>query len=498
MGVLGMSTDNICIQAVKNTVTTMLEKNAKDGLMPSLGSGDWILSHMNKSTLENIQVCISTMTNCGKATACSHWVVNRLPKGADKVLASVGAQITVEDWCGKDEGNKDAMAGLVLARKTRKQLETEQVLHRHGLAQPQYLDMVHQNKPLELVFRLYEDPSIEERNKVAAGQYPDIGSAANIIAKINDLDIVVLKYELLDKWLPLSNSCSSANDSMSDFTLDLGNISTSGESSSDESNLLRCVYLLQGGGDQGGQQYLLKYAFSSDSMVSTSHKLRALKCLFSICSDEELERATGKPVSEVQQHMRTLVYLVRLEALNLPYSQQSLETCSKVSLVEGIWRTYKHSPEGITLVRDLCIEYQIWSSQLWNSPQFLSAWNMVLLSPFITLVPPVTSEKSERCKEALKLLHFCPTAGDLDLSTLAQECVRVGMYELAAMLIPYLANNSDTIDMVKKELDGNINIADLTTKLRELEEEGFPPLANINVELKPRFKVEPCQASPAL
>eukprot|EP00090_Calanus_glacialis_P046972 TRINITY_DN9495_c0_g1_i1.p1 TRINITY_DN9495_c0_g1~~TRINITY_DN9495_c0_g1_i1.p1 ORF type:complete len:2089 (+),score=822.89 TRINITY_DN9495_c0_g1_i1:455-6268(+) len=526
--VLGLAIDNICYFAVKNTVSAMLEKNAKDGLVPSLGSGAWILGHINKSVLENIQICISTMTNSEKATAASHWVVNRLPKGADKVLASVGAETTVEGWCGKDEGNKEALGGLELSRKTRKQLETEQVLHKHGLAQPQYLEMVHQNKPLELVFRLYEDPSIEERNRVAAGQYPDIGAAADSVANINGLNIVKIKYELLDKWLPLANSCSSANDSMSDFTLDLGNVSASGESSSDESNLLRCVYLLQGGGGDGGLQYLLKYAFSTDSMVSTSHKLRALKCLFSICKEEELEKATGKPVLMAQQHMRSLVYLARLEALNLPYSQQSLESCSKVSLVEGIWRTYKHSPEGITLVRDLCIEYQIWSTQLWtavldqlcshsmlkeltttltalnsqphlwNSPQFLSAWNLVLLSPFTSLVPPVTQEKAEKCKQALKLLHFCPTAGDLDLTTLAQECVRVGMFELAAMLLPYLATNTSTVNMVKKEVEGNIQMGDLSKKLRKLEQDGFPSLANIDLMLKTEMKVEPCEASPAL
>jgi len=526
--VLGLATDNICYFAVKNTVSAMLEKNAKDGLVPSLGSGEWILGHINKSVLENIQICISTMTNSEKATAASHWVVNRLPKGADKVLASVGAETTVEGWCGKDDGNKEAVFGLELSRKTRKQLETEQVLHKHGLAQPQYLEMVHQNKPLELVFRLYEDPTIEERNRVAAGQYPDIGAAADSVADINGLDIVKVKYELLDKWLPLSNSCSSANDSMSDFTLDLGNSSSAGESSSDESNLLRCVYLLQGGGGNGGLQYLLKYAFSTDSMVSTSHKLRALKCLFSICKEIELEKATGKPVSIVKQHMRTLVYLVRLEALNLPYSQQSLESCAKVSLVEGIWRTYKHSPEGITLVRDLCIEYQIWSTQLWtavldqlcshsmlkeltstltalnsqphlwNSPQFLSAWNMVLLSPFTSLVPPVSQEKAEKCKQALKLLHFCPTAGDLDLTTLAHECVRVGMFELAAMLLPYLATNTSTVNMVKKEVECNIQLGELSEKLRELEQDGFPSLANIDLMLKSEIKAEPCQASPAL
>ena len=135
-----------------------------------------------------------------------------------------------------------------------------------------------------------------------------------------------------------------------------------------------------------------------------------------------------------QQHVRALVYLARLEAPNLTYGQQSLESCSKVSLVEGIWWTYKHSPEGITLVRDICIEYQIGSTQLWtavldqlcshsmlneltttltrlnsqphlwNSPRFFSAWNLVLLSPFTSLVSLVTQEKAEKCKQALKLI----------------------------------------------------------------------------------------------
>jgi hypothetical protein len=36
--VLGLATDNICYFAVKNTVSAMLEKNAKDGLVTSLGS----------------------------------------------------------------------------------------------------------------------------------------------------------------------------------------------------------------------------------------------------------------------------------------------------------------------------------------------------------------------------------------------------------------------------------------------------------------------------
>ena len=58
---------------------------------------------------------------------------------------------------------------------------------------------------------------------------------------------------------------------------------------------------------------------------------------------------------------------------------------------------------------------------LWNSPQFLQAWNFVLREPFLRLVQPLTTEQHEDCQGAIKLLHFCPTATDLDLQTLGRQ-----------------------------------------------------------------------------
>ena len=147
-----------------------------------------------------------------------------------------------------------------------------------------------------------QDSSIEERSRVAAGQYPDLGSAADAIATIHELSLVKIKYSLLDKWLPVETGAAGADDTMADFTLNLNNMGgdcaqTCSENSLDEVNLLRCVYLLQTGFEGGLQvnlfnqnrrndynfQYLLKYAFASDPLVTTSHRLRATKCLFSLC-----------------------------------------------------------------------------------------------------------------------------------------------------------------------------------------------------------------------
>ena len=239
-----------------------------------------------------------------------------------------------------DSVNDTVRSGLELSKKTRKQLETEECLHKHGLAQQKYLDLVYQDTPLELIWRLYEDPSIEKRNEAAAGNFPDINTAADTIASIHEINILNVKHDLLDKWLPV-NSCQGfsggLDDSMADFTLNLTTIkNVSSSDNVDETNLLRCVYMLQAG--DSGIQYLLKFSFSQEHSVSTNHKLRALKCLFSICSDEKLTSITGRPVEEIKQYMKTLVILSRLEAMNLPYTLQSLEQCPKSSLVDSVWK----------------------------------------------------------------------------------------------------------------------------------------------------------------
>jgi hypothetical protein len=36
-----------------------------------------------------------------------------------------------------------------------------------------------------------------------------------------------------------------------------------------------------------------------------------------------------------------------------------------VLLLIGIWRSCRHSSEGVCLVRDLCTDYNIWEIQMW-------------------------------------------------------------------------------------------------------------------------------------
>ena len=145
-----------------------------------------MLGHVNRSMLEEIQQCIRLMKEPEKAAAASFWVLNRLPQGSDKVLASVGMEETVRVLA---EGAAGAQEQLEHAVNTRRQLETEQALHKYDLAKQPYLDIALQQQPITLINSLFEDLSIEERSLVAAGQYPDIGAAAETIASIHELSL---------------------------------------------------------------------------------------------------------------------------------------------------------------------------------------------------------------------------------------------------------------------------------------------------------------------
>ena len=49
-----------------------------------------------------------------------------------------------------------------------------------------------------------------------------------------------------------------------------------------------------------------------------------------MASEEEICAVTGMTVAAARQHLREACILSRLEALNLPYSQESLAACSRL------------------------------------------------------------------------------------------------------------------------------------------------------------------------
>ena len=115
-----------------------------------------------------------------------------------------------------------------------------------------------------------------------------------IAAIVNDpqvLNLTLIKYKLLDTWLPdKSNDISgSLEETMTQFNLmkSLQQTQNNDKSHSDENdkNYWRCVYILQGfeeAKESLGSEYLYQVTFSEDDKWTINHQLRALKCLLSV------------------------------------------------------------------------------------------------------------------------------------------------------------------------------------------------------------------------
>jgi hypothetical protein len=81
---VGVAVNNICYYTVTNTVASIID-NDKTGAGSGVKKDDWIISHNNKAILEQLSECILQMKSPENGNAASSWIVNRLPRGADKV-----------------------------------------------------------------------------------------------------------------------------------------------------------------------------------------------------------------------------------------------------------------------------------------------------------------------------------------------------------------------------------------------------------------------------
>lgn len=102
-------------------------------------------------------------------------------------------------------------------------------------------------------------------------------------------------------------------------------------------------------------------------------------------------------------YLKCYIFVSQLEALNIPYTVQSFLSTPKEGLVKGLWKNHSHEPQvtrnmrsllelqvktylwcslcvlqAVQLVADLCLEYQVYDPQLWNSLlQKLLGFNLV-------------------------------------------------------------------------------------------------------------------------
>lgn len=64
--------------------------------------------------------------------------------------------------------------------------------------------------------------------------------------------------------------------------------------------------------------------------------------------------------------MKSLQYTGKLESLGLCYNTDTFERCCKRELVQILWKSQRHSPYALSVIAQICIEFEINDILLWD------------------------------------------------------------------------------------------------------------------------------------
>jgi hypothetical protein len=64
--------------------------------------------------------------------------------------------------------------------------------------------------------------------------------------------------------------------------------------------------------------------------------------------------------------LKSLQYASELETLGYSCSLPGFESCNKLELVMGIWRSQSNNPQAVVLIARLCVEFGIQQHNIWT------------------------------------------------------------------------------------------------------------------------------------
>ena len=189
--ILKLNADHMCLSAIHNSVSKTLEEEAstrpRSTSLPettSLSAPKWRLSSSHSALLSQVTTIINKIHNYELAAACCNWITKHLPPGADKVAAIEKSCHLVQHWKENTSDPKAANA-LTKLESCYQQLANEHALHKHGIAEPQYLALT--RKPLELISALYQHPALSSLSSLCTHTMPDINACVSEICTIGHL-----------------------------------------------------------------------------------------------------------------------------------------------------------------------------------------------------------------------------------------------------------------------------------------------------------------------
>uniref|UniRef100_H3DEG7 Kinetochore associated 1 n=1 Tax=Tetraodon nigroviridis TaxID=99883 RepID=H3DEG7_TETNG len=403
------------------------------------------------------------------ATATAHRITEELPPGYEKTQMLRFCLALGDSW-QKDRNLEEAARarGETFFSKMKlhyQRCATENTLMSSQLNNPELLKLT--GLPARLIVALYEHSSVEERHRDSGAHvYPDIHAVVKEIATTNNVDLFKIRNMMLEKWICKTGPA---------VTKDGGHYESVGNIE-DDPDLMRVVYILQPCPVDDAVR-LLKPILSAETWPLSSsgprltfcHRTRALLCLVRLADAATLETQLHIPKNKIQYCLKCYIFVSQLEALNIPYTVQSFLSTSKEGLVKGLWKNHSHEPQAVRLVADLCLEYQVYDPQLWNSllqkllgfnlishlqgvleavvavpalweiSSFSRTWRSTILAPFVSASVPLSPDQQATLYRTFVLLLKCPFLLNLDLIGIANRFAQFSLPAFALgtlLLIP--------------------------------------------------------------
>ncbi|NWX97118.1 KNTC1 protein, partial [Nothoprocta ornata] len=489
-----VSLDTLHMSAARH----VFEKKLKPKIFEMRNSGyTSVINKETTKTIQTIQSYLLSIINPEWAVAIAHKIAQEFPTGPDQIQALKFCLYLAGKWLKNTTTKDDAHEKAeVLQKKLYMQYKrsaTENVLLLHKLNTAEHLKSI--GKPTSLIILLYEHCSIDQRIQNPTGRdYPgkyaisDIHAAAKEIAEINDLDMNKIWDKLLDKWLCPSILPSEKAEGIF------------GDLKEDE-ELRRVIYLLQSRPMDYSSRLLFAITTSATSPIGVNqltfaHRSRALKCLLYLADTNTVESLFKKPIEKVKYFLKCCIYLAEFETLNIPYTYESFHKSPKEGMIKGLWKNHSHEPTAVRLVSELCLEYKVYDSQLWNGllqkllgfnmmkylrkvliaitgihslweiPNFSRAWRSVVLSPFLAASCPPSPKQLEECCECFVILLKCPVLADLDVIGIAKQYAQLDLPAFALgclLLIPQSEKR-------EQQIRGFLSTCSTETILQQIDE----------------------------
>uniref|UniRef100_A0A3P9IYC9 Kinetochore associated 1 n=1 Tax=Oryzias latipes TaxID=8090 RepID=A0A3P9IYC9_ORYLA len=205
---------------------------------------------------------------------------------------------------------------------------------------------------------------------------------------------------------------------------------------------------------------------TSGPRLTSCHRTRALLCLVRLADAATLEAKLQIP--RTKNYLKCYIFVSQLEALNIPYTVQSFLNSPKEGLVKGLWKNHSHEPQAVRLVADLCLEYQVYDSQLWNSLlQKLLGFNLIShLQKVLEAIVAVPALWEVRLQKCFQDPNMCPFLLNLDLIGIANRFAQFNLpaFALGTLLLIPCASKKE------QQIQGFLSMCNPVTVLEQVEE----------------------------